>query len=263
MSLQNQDTASNLYDFPAREYGIQGRWPSPDPAGIGAANLTDPQTWNRYGYVRNTPLIMTDPTGMDGLDYYLALQNGDNELMNGGLYGPSAGIGGLSDLDLQNWVTAKNEAMCPGGGCIQKLGPDGQWYKVTGTPGGPCPSGSAGSICSSTVLIAFPNPSVITSWTNVLVGYAGGGQPWLPSQRFSQGNQGNGSNYYQPNEKPTLEPEDPWPTQPAPTIDELRPIGLQRQTLIETIGEWLGGLAKGVSDFIICLTCNQLGPNGG
>jgi len=27
----NQDTAGGLYDFPAREYSIQGRWPSPDP----------------------------------------------------------------------------------------------------------------------------------------------------------------------------------------------------------------------------------------
>ena len=61
---QNQDTVSNLYDFPAREYGIQGRWPSPDPAGIAAADPADPQTWNRYGYVRNSPLNMTDPTGM-------------------------------------------------------------------------------------------------------------------------------------------------------------------------------------------------------
>ena len=34
----NQDTSSNVYDFPAREYGIQGRWPSPDPGGIGAVD---------------------------------------------------------------------------------------------------------------------------------------------------------------------------------------------------------------------------------
>ena len=62
----NPDTVSNLYDFPAREYnGIQGRWPSPDPAGISSVDPTDPQTWNRYAYVRNNPLALTDPTGMD------------------------------------------------------------------------------------------------------------------------------------------------------------------------------------------------------
>jgi RHS repeat-associated protein len=62
----NQDTASNIYDFPAREYGIQGRWPSPDPAGISSADPTNPQTWDRYAYVRNSPLSLIDPTGLCG-----------------------------------------------------------------------------------------------------------------------------------------------------------------------------------------------------
>jgi RHS repeat-associated protein len=65
----NQDTVSNLYDFPAREYGVQGRWPSPDPAGISSAKLTDPQSWNRYAYVRNSPLTSVDPTGEDGCEF--------------------------------------------------------------------------------------------------------------------------------------------------------------------------------------------------
>ena len=30
----NQDTTQGLYDFLAREYSTQGRWPSPDPAGL-------------------------------------------------------------------------------------------------------------------------------------------------------------------------------------------------------------------------------------
>ena len=60
----NQDTISGLYDFPAREYATQGRWPSPDPAGIASVFPTDPQTWNRYAYVRNTPLHLFDPSGM-------------------------------------------------------------------------------------------------------------------------------------------------------------------------------------------------------
>jgi RHS repeat-associated protein len=62
---QNEDTTSNLYDFMFREYSpIQGRWVSPDPAGLAAVNLTDPQSWNRYAYVRNQPLLFTDPTGL-------------------------------------------------------------------------------------------------------------------------------------------------------------------------------------------------------
>jgi RHS repeat-associated protein len=65
----NQDTVSNLFDFPAREYnGIHGRWPSPDPAGISSLHPKDPQSLNRYAYVRNNPLRLTDPSGLDSID---------------------------------------------------------------------------------------------------------------------------------------------------------------------------------------------------
>jgi RHS repeat-associated protein len=60
----NQDTVPNLYDFPAREYGIQGRWPSPDPSGLSSVHLKDPQTLNRYAYVRNSPASVVDPSGL-------------------------------------------------------------------------------------------------------------------------------------------------------------------------------------------------------
>ena len=64
----DEDTEPNnpatLYDFPAREYGIQGRWPSPDPAGLAAVDPGNPQSWNRYAYVGNNPLAATDPTGL-------------------------------------------------------------------------------------------------------------------------------------------------------------------------------------------------------
>jgi RHS repeat-associated protein len=58
-----QDTAGGLYDFPVREYSTQGRWPNPDPLGKGATCPMDPQTQNRYAYVRNNPMSYTDPTG--------------------------------------------------------------------------------------------------------------------------------------------------------------------------------------------------------
>jgi RHS repeat-associated protein len=55
-----------MYDFPAREYhSTQGRWISPDPAGISAVNPANPQSWNRYVYASNNPLSDTDPTGED------------------------------------------------------------------------------------------------------------------------------------------------------------------------------------------------------
>ncbi len=53
------------YDFLFRQYQPQqSRWVSPDPAGLAAANPSDPQTWNRYAYVRNSPLSFTDPLGL-------------------------------------------------------------------------------------------------------------------------------------------------------------------------------------------------------
>jgi RHS repeat-associated protein len=63
---QNSNNVPGVYDFPAREYSsTQGRWLSPDPAGMAAVDSTDPQTWNRYAYVRNSPLNTTDPFGLD------------------------------------------------------------------------------------------------------------------------------------------------------------------------------------------------------
>jgi RHS repeat-associated protein len=62
---QNSDTVSSLYDFPFRRLSpSQGRWISPDPAGLAAADPTAPQTWNRYAYVANNPLSAVDPLGL-------------------------------------------------------------------------------------------------------------------------------------------------------------------------------------------------------
>jgi RHS repeat-associated protein len=51
-SGQNQDTiqgsTTGLYDFAFREYAQYGRWISPDPAGLGVVDPTNPQSWNRY-----------------------------------------------------------------------------------------------------------------------------------------------------------------------------------------------------------------------
>jgi RHS repeat-associated protein len=62
---QYNDEAGDLYDFAAREqHRIQGRWISPDPAGLAAADPSNPQSWNRYAYVGNSPLNATDPLGL-------------------------------------------------------------------------------------------------------------------------------------------------------------------------------------------------------
>jgi RHS repeat-associated protein len=62
---QNSDAVPSLYDFSFREYcPSQGRWISPDPAGLAAVDPTNPQSWNRYAYVMNDPMIFVDPLGL-------------------------------------------------------------------------------------------------------------------------------------------------------------------------------------------------------
>jgi RHS repeat-associated protein len=65
---QYNDEAGDLYDFPAREqHRVQGRWISPDPAGLAAADPSNPQSWNRYAYTLNGPTYMIDPLGLQGV----------------------------------------------------------------------------------------------------------------------------------------------------------------------------------------------------
>jgi RHS repeat-associated protein len=62
---QNSDTVSTLYDFTYRENSpSQGRWISPDPAGMAAVDPATPQSWNRYAYVVNNPLLSVDALGL-------------------------------------------------------------------------------------------------------------------------------------------------------------------------------------------------------
>src|SRR6185437_11249998 len=57
--------ATNNYDFPMREYSPrQGRWWTPDPAGLAAVDPNNPQSWNRYAYVNGTPINSADPLGL-------------------------------------------------------------------------------------------------------------------------------------------------------------------------------------------------------
>jgi RHS repeat-associated protein len=64
---QNKDTVWLQYDFLLRQLDPkQGRWISPDPAGLAAVDPASPQSWNRYAYVLNNPLAMVDLLGDDG-----------------------------------------------------------------------------------------------------------------------------------------------------------------------------------------------------
>lgn len=50
---------------PTRRYSMsEGRWLTPDPAGMSAADLSNPQSWNAYAYALNNPTTRTDPSGL-------------------------------------------------------------------------------------------------------------------------------------------------------------------------------------------------------
>ena len=66
-SMWQREFASGLDPTLNRMYHSRlFRWMTPDPVG---GHTEDPQTLNRYAYVRNNPLNLIDPTG---LDFYLA-----------------------------------------------------------------------------------------------------------------------------------------------------------------------------------------------
>lgn len=75
---KERDSESGLDNFEKRYYGSSlGRFMSPDPLG---GHQGDPQTLNRYAYVRNNPLNLTDPTG---LDFNLTCRRDDGTCHNG------------------------------------------------------------------------------------------------------------------------------------------------------------------------------------
>ncbi len=93
---QRLGTIHGMYDFPYREYSWQGRWPSPDAAGLAAVNPSNPQSWNRYAYVLNNPLAWLDPLGLgpgpcDDWLCVVLLGLGGSGLGAGGTSGPGGG----------------------------------------------------------------------------------------------------------------------------------------------------------------------------
>lgn len=63
---QRRDPETGNDFFGARYYSSNfGRFTSPDPSGLAYADPTNPQSFNLYSYVRNNPLIYTDPSGLD------------------------------------------------------------------------------------------------------------------------------------------------------------------------------------------------------
>jgi RHS repeat-associated protein len=89
---KERDAESGLDNFNKRYFGSSlGRFMTPDPlvlqrlpANAFFLHLGNPQSWNKYAYVMNNPLSLTDPTG---LDFYLTCSGKDSATCQGGHVG--------------------------------------------------------------------------------------------------------------------------------------------------------------------------------
>ena len=168
---QERDSESNLDNFLARYDSSQiGRFMSPDPENAGA-DLGDPQTLNMYAYVRNNPLNMIDPTGMqqsrgnEPADSCDGTGTGFEECI-GAFFNcayidtcnprdprtwpePHASgsclLNGVVSVDCASvWADLMNgsAAVCPGGDCSKvRTGPDGQFQIQIDVPASQCDTG--------------------------------------------------------------------------------------------------------------------------
>ena len=143
---QNQDTNTGYYDFLFREYSqVQGRWMSPDPAGTGAVDPTNPQTWNRYAYVGNTPLTLVDPMGLDGepCGHLVLIEHVGWVCAEGGVSGGGSGGGGGYAVPTYGWITQPGENGEPDGSVWGIVGYT--WVSTgVGPPVGPGPVDTGG-----------------------------------------------------------------------------------------------------------------------
>jgi RHS repeat-associated protein len=179
---QNQDLATNLYDFPYREYhSIQGRWVSPDRAGISAVDPTTPQSWNRYAYALNNPLRYIDPSGLDycapGSVWYdsdgSVIGYDDSQCVSDDQYGDGSGYPGYIYVSTTENVTVDDQSSQ----ADSTFGGETPWYSFIGmrAPGqtfGQCMSQNAntysiGGSVELAINVASGTSSSVSSYTPV------------------------------------------------------------------------------------------------
>lgn len=96
----------------ARSYSSSlGRFQSPDPE---EGDPSNPQTWNRYAYVGNDVINVTDPSGKDWLTDLVIGAMIFADLIDGGLSGVFAGIGQSTGIPVFN---AEDEGCNFSSGC--------------------------------------------------------------------------------------------------------------------------------------------------
>ncbi len=124
--LQPENQGGSLQDFMFRRYSpVQGRWISPDPSGLAAVDPTNPQSWNRYAYVNNSPLNGIDPTGLEKCKecVFMGYGGGGNCTMDG--VGTPCGV-------VQATIQSGGASQCPNNDCRGvTLQSNGEFYRDT------------------------------------------------------------------------------------------------------------------------------------
>jgi len=112
-----RDADTGLDYASARYYGSRlGRFLTPDPSGMGAADLTNPQSLNQYAYVGDDPVNATDPSGMDPCGDFVACGDGG---FGGGIFGPPPTIPNWTGINLPG-IGGYNPWNLPGAGSINQ-----------------------------------------------------------------------------------------------------------------------------------------------
>jgi RHS repeat-associated protein len=110
---KERDSETGLDYFGARYYGsTMGRFLSPDPDDDSGIEK-DPQSWNRYAYARNNPLLLTDPTG----ESYQVCQKDAN--------GKDSNCATISDADFDKLSHSSKDIQYNNNGTVTATNQDG------------------------------------------------------------------------------------------------------------------------------------------
>jgi RHS repeat-associated protein len=129
------NVGSGLYPAEFRVFPVSfGRWLTPDPAGLVAVDLTNPQSFNRYAYVLNNPTTLVDPSGL----FYCDPGSGvyDNQ---GNLVGYTDCTDNADSTHTLDWVGGSTTVTAGGGSGDDNGGDSGTSWNFSNPWGGSDP----------------------------------------------------------------------------------------------------------------------------
>lgn len=136
---QEEDPETGLYYYNARYYDpMLARFISADSY---VQEPDDPQSFNRYSYTRNNPLIYTDPTG----NWYMNLYSHNSY---------SGGGGGCSWCSYDPWYGSSRRQQ------------ESYWDRVSSNSGSSSSSSSSSTSTSSSSSSSRPTPAAVTQVNN-------------------------------------------------------------------------------------------------